>query len=228
MSALVNAQDELPANWLREKICGFSSGVTSIVPSGYEAYSRLLHPAYSVESGKKIPVPWQSLSSGVRFSIDKTSQWENISAHLEGQVSLHYDTPLEGSLEADIYKKLIAVLKAHTSFPEKVWFGVWTGYESVCEAYKTAPKFSLASRDYYLLSGGLSQSIGSLCDSPFYQSANIFWPEDRAWCVGSDIDLKSTYIASSQQVVCELSAEFAGEIFQVDPRDPITLRTPLS
>jgi len=223
LSNLVNAQNNLPAIWLREKISGFASAVISIVPSGYEAYCRLLHPAYFDESGNLLSVGWQRLFSDAGICIDKTSQWESIISTLGEHASLHCNPPLEGSLEEDYYKAMIEVLKSHTNTPEKIWFGIWVGYESVCEVYKLTPTFSLLGRDYYLLSGNLTQSQRSLCRGPFYQSANIFWPDDRAWCVGSDVDLKSSYISASESAVHELMIQFAGEAFRVDPHDSITL-----
>jgi hypothetical protein len=31
-----------------------------------------------------------------------------------------------------------------------------------------------------------------------FQSAYFWWPEDRAWCVASEIDLMSTYIGAGE------------------------------
>jgi len=32
-------------------------------------------------------------------------------------------------------------------------------------------------------------------------SPNIWWPEDRAWCVATDIDLYDTYVGGSQECI---------------------------
>jgi hypothetical protein len=39
---------------------------------------------------------------------------------------------------------------------------------------------------------------------PFEQSANLWWPADRAWLVCTDIDLVSTYVAGSAACIAEL------------------------
>lgn len=57
---------------------------------------------------------------------------------------------------------------------------------------------------------------------PLYQSANLWWPEDRAWCVATEIDLNTTYVAGSQRLVDALLACGALEVYQVEPTDKIT------
>ena len=32
-------------------------------------------------------------------------------------------------------------------------------------------------------------------------SPNIWWPEDRAWCVATDIDLFDTYVGGSRECI---------------------------
>jgi hypothetical protein len=36
---------------------------------------------------------------------------------------------------------------------------------------------------------------------------NLWWPEDRAWCVRTDIDLASTYVAGGEALIQDLLAE---------------------
>lgn len=37
---------------------------------------------------------------------------------------------------------------------------------------------------------------------PFWgYSPNVWWPEDRAWCVATDIDLYDTYVGGSVECV---------------------------
>ncbi len=39
-------------------------------------------------------------------------------------------------------------------------------------------------------------------DGPFWgDSLNIWWPEDRAWCVATDIDLFDTYVGGSLECI---------------------------
>ena len=57
--------------------------------------------------------------------------------------------------------------------------------------------------------------------SPRYQSANLWWPEDRDWCVHTEIDFNTTYVAGSQDLI-DAVLESNPEAYQVEPTDKIT------
>ena len=58
-------------------------------------------------------------------------------------------------------------------------------------------------RDYLLFRGPVDSIMAFLAgDWPFWgHSPNIWWPEDRAWCVATDIDLYDTYVGGSQECI---------------------------
>jgi hypothetical protein len=213
-----------PALWLKDKLVGFALNVNSIAPSGYAAYARLLNPAYLSSTDKPVRVSWQSVADQVGMAIDKASQWETLVALLPEEVLNRYEPPLEGSVDPESYAELIAILKTHTNTPDVCWYGVWEGYGYIRESFKKAPKFFLPGRSYHLLEGALTLPPVSFCDGSFFQSANIFWPDDRAWCVASEIDFNSTYIAASEKAIQDLLTNFPGELFQVVPEERVTLK----
>lgn len=223
MSVIYPATSVQSTIWLKDKLIGFASNVNSIVPSGYAAYVRLLHPAYLSSTDEPTRASWQSVADQVDMAIDKASQWESLTTSLPTQVLNLYESPLEGTLDPAIYEALIAILKTHTNTPEVCWYGVWDGYDYKLEVVKKAPKFSLNSRCYHLLEGALTLPPISLCNGPFFQSANIFWPDDCAWCVVSEIDFSSTYIAVSEKAIQDLLAHFSGELFRVALDERVTL-----
>lgn len=223
MSVIFPATSVQPTVWLKNKLIGFASNVNSIVPSGYAAYARLLHPAYSSSTEKPAKVSWQNVADQVGMVVNKTSQWEPLAASLPKQVLKLYEPPLEGTLDPEIYEALLSILKTHTNTPGVCWYGVWEGYDYLLGSVKKAPKYSLSGRHYHLLKGALTLSPVSFCDGPFFQSANIFWPDDRAWCVASEIDFRSTYIAVSEKAIQDLLAHFPGELFRVELNERVTL-----
>ena len=58
-------------------------------------------------------------------------------------------------------------------------------------------------RDYLLFCGPIDAIKAFLArDGPFWgDSPNIWWPEDRAWCVATDIDLYDTYVSGSVECI---------------------------
>jgi hypothetical protein len=49
------------------------------------------------------------------------------------------------------------------------------------------------------------------------QLPDLWWPEDRAWCVGGDTDLKSTYVGGSEACIASLLAVPGLEVHPVEP-----------
>ena len=130
--------------------------------------------------------------------------------------------PHQGSLEPDDAVALVDVLGRHTSTPSRCWFCIWDGYGWGDEAplasrsepagrladppvppeVRDGPRVELASRNYFLYSGPIEAALAFL-DSEG-QSPNLFWPEDRSWCVATEIDSSSTYVGGSRKLSDQL------------------------
>ncbi len=68
----------------------------------------------------------------------------------------------------------------------------------------------------------LHASLDALNAMPVaYQSANLWWPEDRAWCVHTEIDLNTTYVAGSQGLIDAILASEKLEAYQLEPTDEL-------
>ncbi|MBL8294255.1 MAG: hypothetical protein JNN08_20590 [Bryobacterales bacterium] len=74
-----------------------------------------------------------------------------------------------------------------------------------------APRVRLPFRDYLLFQGPLHAAAEfgwHLTATHFIpQSPNLFWPDDHAWCVASEIDLDYTLIAGSAALAQALLAD---------------------
>ncbi|MET7664765.1 hypothetical protein ABZT45_33160 [Streptomyces sp. NPDC005356] len=55
----------------------------------------------------------------------------------------------------------------------------------------------------------------------FAELSDLWWPEDRSWVVGSDVDLASTCVGGTAALVAELPADPALEVFTVAPGDRV-------
>jgi hypothetical protein len=40
-----------------------------------------------------------------------------------------------------------------------------------------------------------------MCVPPSWQSANLCWPDDRAWCVAAEIDSSWTYVGGTAALI---------------------------
>jgi hypothetical protein len=150
-----------------------------------------------------------------------------------------------GTLSPELYSPLCDLLEAHTSTPQRCWFCLWEGYgwiqggaavgriyiagmePAVAEpeppvfepSIMNGPRVSIPGRDYILLEGDL-RSWKQVFDDG-WESPNIYWPEDRAWCVATEIDLDSTYLGGSADLIEKLLADDRFEALAVSPDDPI-------
>jgi hypothetical protein len=105
------------------------------------------------------------------------------------------------------------VLSRHTRTPGRCWFAVWEGWAGQKPARH--PDLITADRRYYLRSGPI-EALLSEQDPP-----SLWWPEDRSWCVATEIDLDSTYLGTSWPCLRELLAQTDIECLVAEPDDRI-------
>jgi hypothetical protein len=109
------------------------------------------------------------------------------------------------------------VLARHTSTPERIWFAVWEGFGDLPEEVRQDPAFTAPHRRYHLLGGPIDALPQGAYDSVFRQSPNLCWPDDRAWCTATEIDLNSTYVGCDDACADEIVAVPEVEALTIDP-----------
>jgi hypothetical protein len=131
--------------------------------------------------------------------------------------------PQAGTLEPAAARALAAVLARHTRTPGRCFFAVWEGWggASVFDRLR-APTFSLPHRRYHLLAGAARDAGDSVLVPPRHQTASLWWPADRAWCVATEVDLYSTVVGCSEAAALELTDCGRYDVAAVGPATPIT------
>jgi hypothetical protein len=223
------------ADWLVQRSTSGQSVVSSVIPLGFAAYVRVLHPARALDGAH---VRWAELAAHAHVLLEPGVQFEA----LQVATGWRGEPPTEGSLPADQLEALTTVLADFTSTPQRCWFGVWDGYgwlyqgravrqltqsgqsasppASAAVGIDAAPRVHTPTRDYVLYSGPLAMAT-HLIHSPWQQAPNLWWPDDHTWCVASEIDLPSTYIGGSKALVDRLLADARFEAVAAQPTDPL-------
>jgi hypothetical protein len=100
--------------------------------------------------------------------------------------------------------------------PDVCWFAVWEGFgfEELNRYYHAFPRIQVPYRAYFLFQGSLETVMTFVWGGHVWQSPNIWWPDDRAWCVATEIDLDSTYIGGSQACIDQIVADPEFEAFR--------------
>jgi len=229
IGSLVLRDDLSAADWIIERIHGFAVDVGSIIPEGFEAYARLFHPAIRIENGDEVVVRWSEVAEANGRKVHAEMQWPNISGvrgHSgESSPGMWDHEPDVGSLPVQYVNRVTDLLSRHTATPDRVWFAVWEGFGALRirpggtavlyigrrrrkrrprQAPPLAPTVQLPNRAYDLLSGPIRGISESMCEEPLWQSANLWWPEDRSWCVETEIDFAWTYVGGDRAVIKEL------------------------
>ena len=201
--------DVEPAAWLRVALRPWTDHgihhVATLVPGDYPAHARIFHRA-GTTSGDA--ARWAEIAMQTGQPFDADTQYAQL-------VGWHADTdhqsppepwsePECGSLLPDECSAVAEVLAAHTATPDECWFCLWEGYGSAWTVLnrlaEQAPRVALEHRNCLLFRGPVSAAT-AFREGPWFQSPTVWWPSDRAWCVQSELDIYSTYVAASSAAV---------------------------
>ena len=230
------------AGWIGAALAPFGAHqVTSVVPSGFPGYARVLHPAEEPTGPGGRLVRWTEVAAWSGLPLRADSQFHSIAlppdrpgraAPWSGQ------GPQAGSLYLPDAEVLAGILRDWTATPEQCWFCVWEGYgwagmvtpgtdggtprpDPVPAVVRQGPRVRLPGRDYFLYAGPVTAVTAVAPLAGDDQTANLWWPADRAWCVASEIDLPWTYLAGPAGLIRTLLADPRLEALPARPEDPL-------
>jgi hypothetical protein len=235
------------AYWIAPRLTGSFGAVVRTVPSGFEAYARVFHPA---DPGGPPQWLWGEVAAANNRTMHAGAQWARISTTPTGEPALPgVDDPALGDLDPDALSALVEVLARHTAVRD-CWFAMWQGWDDFYagalitassggrphEPIKQVPAewnldlanaatFTTPGRDYFLFTGPLADAtrFGSWHTAEWYspRSPNLFWPDDRSWCVASEIDFDSTLVGGSSELIADLAANEVLEAWPINPDDSL-------
>jgi hypothetical protein len=76
------------------------------------------------------------------------------------------------------------------------------------------------ARAHHLYTAKLSD-IGPLRGFPWSLTPDLWWPEDRAWCVASESNFTWTYFGGSCSLIDSVCAHPRLKAHEVRPEDPV-------
>ena len=176
--------------------------------------------------GRSIPMPEWSFPDQLSVSTDTgPARWieESLSRYPWATVGavvpegydayVRIDHPIEfsefeGEIPMELLVHLLQVLGPRTDTPDTCWFCLWDGYGqlTVLKGFSELPRVEIPGREYLLLSGSL-EDIVLFEQHPNRNTPNIWWPDDRAWCVATEIDADFTLIGGTRALIEELLAD---------------------
>lgn len=240
------------ADWIGPRLHPFNAyDVGMVIPTGFDAYARILHRAqgdgstWDVRWSEIARWSHKTIHPGVQF-VPITEPAVGFGTRSK---PWRYP-PRDGTPDAPQVSALVGLLSKHTATPDACWFGLWEGYGyfapggmlSVTAVFVKGPRLlswlrlraarrrlrrrkprrvsparvDLPGRRYLLFKGSVDDAIG------WEDGPNLWWPDDRAWCVASEIDFGYTYVGGSHELIRELLAHTELEAVPADLDDGVT------
>jgi hypothetical protein len=225
------SSDVRQSDWIAPRLTPWEGDYTAavVVPAGFEAYARVLHPAQVPEHGDRL-VRWAEVAAWSGMPLRRDAQFHSIALPPAGPAEpppYHGQGPRDGSLYVPDAEALAGILQGWTVTPEDCWFCVWDGYgwasaPSLGPA-REAPRVQLPHRSYLLYQGPAEAALTLPgLDGTFGQCPNVWWPADRAWCVASEIDLPWTYVGGPCGLIDAILADDRIEALPAAPDDRVS------
>ncbi len=204
--------------WLSPLLAQESFEVRMTVPQGFDAYVRIFFPfvgADIVKDNRAVDqehITWTEMAHRSGRIAHALMEQETI---LEGPNGEDEYRTSYGSMAPEQFDALFPILARHTA-SSGGWFLLWDGWGALNErAFNhSGPKVEHSTRNFYLLRGQLA----SYDDFP--HEPNFWWPDDRAWCVCTDVDFDWAYLAGSAACVAEVLAVPIIDAYATKPENP--------
>jgi hypothetical protein len=215
--------DVSPGSWIAAALAPAQPHtVAALVPPVFAAYARLPHPAIRYAGDDDVAVTWAEVAVRNGRTAHRLMQWPAVTGSWDyvaedDQPGLWNDSPAEGHLPVELAERLVEVLADHTSTPGEIWFGLWAGHLDA----GADRMLTLGDREHLLVRGPLALAATNFVPEPAEQSANVWWPADRSWCVVTHTDLMSTYVGASTAAVAAVLAADGLEAYPAEPADPV-------
>jgi len=208
---VIPAVDGGPGDWLRSRLLASPKGATlvgSVIPVGFEAYARVFHPAQRTpHSGEMaVSVPWGAVVKWSGSILHPEMQWEAISQSraITTNEQPWDEDPEVGQMPTETRSALVDVLAPQTSTPDLSWVCFWEGFAGIREFLPSVPRVQVPHRSYVLVHATVKRvGDGPLLVGPPLRDLgpNLWWPDDRSWCVASEIDFRWTYVGGSAECI---------------------------
>lgn len=220
------APTEYDMAWIEDGVLPFEDGVVgTLVPVRFEAYGRILHPAWRADGSA---IRWDAVADWSGRTVHPMAEFARVTSPINGRSdpAPYVQPPRDGALPPDSLHALKGHLRLHTTTPDECFVGIWEGVGWIEPTEVQAPGLRLPARTHLMFKGDadLLDHVGWIgIDGRLVQeSPSVIWPADRAWFVATDVDQESTYVGGTRALIQALIADPALEVWPASPSDPIT------
>ncbi len=199
--------------------------VGSMVPTGFAAYVRILHP---LQDGRR----WREIAEANGRVLHPLAQWSHFFD------TLHHPNlwPPSGHLPRSEHVALVAHLPSSgdVTYAVREGHGWWrdgaagphdpdlTAYEIPAPTRipgDAEPVLALPHRRYHLFRAPLAAHEAWVEDQDVEQSATLVWPDDHGWCLATEVDFDFTLLGCARATADAVLDDPRLEAFEVGAND---------
>ena len=226
-------EDMTAADWLVAALPDFRGRVVDLVTDSFPCYARIFHRPDQGLPADDGSSSWASIASDRGTVFHPAAQFTDLALDADRAETERGPEPLLGSLDPMTLPLLRDHLAKHTTTPDVCWFALWPGFGSSPARWQSSRTFHLPGRQYWLFAGALTDvvEVSMEFDSAgldddwlkasrqmgMVRSPTIWWPQDQAWLVHSEIDYDSTLVGGASSLIEALVGDPGMEALQVDP-----------
>lgn len=209
--------DVRPAAWVAAALTANASAgtVAAMVPPVFSAYARILPPTYDREGERRHR--WSEIAESRGVTLTAETGFDDLVAG-----SARWGRPCDGGLDARETEALARILASFTDTPDRTYFCLWEGFGlEETEAWRDRPvRVRTPHRAYHLLTGSVV-AAPVLPAARAWRCASLWWPDDRAWLVATEIDGYLTYVGASRAAIDAVLGDPALDAVAADPLTPL-------
>lgn len=189
-------------------------------------------------------VTWAEVAQANGRAAHAAMEWTAITGSYEFdwhgmQPGIWDRVPQRGSLPLRLARRLCDHLAHFTDTPELCWCASWEGDGNLIglRSDLMLPRLAMRQRPMLVARGPLRTVTEKSFTDGFepwdqpehpqfaehYRSPSLWWPDDRAWCVATDVDLQSTYVGASAECVDRLLQDERLEVMQTSAEQSVTI-----
>jgi hypothetical protein len=195
--------------------------VGDVLPTGFDAYVRIMHPVPTPDG----PAAWTDIAGRTGRVAHPRMQWQAIAYPAQGYQApaVTGDGPAQGAFPLDLMASLIDILSIHTAMPETTHYTVWAGTAGIPESDTVTIDHGGRAHLLFVadISAGARAFVLDAHGEPVepHVSPHLWWPDDHAWVVATDVDFRSTMVAAPRTCADQILADPAFEAFEVGVED---------
>ena len=223
--------DAVRADWVVERCIGPSHTLHSIIPSGFESYARILHPAWSTgsldaddkkawselnagwrEAENFTPIRWDTTAAENDHVAHRLMRWPDICSPTPREPGKEgVDPPFDGELTQKMVKTLFEIFIGYSDENQEVLCGFWEG-NSFLNSSRPLASFASYHHVYYPLNTTLAGARDSWLAAIEYSSRNhgrgtnglaphVVWPTSQEWYLVVHYGLTSSYVGGPTNLI---------------------------